>query len=602
MSKLMLLIVLVFCAAANGQKIFLYPRVAVAPRGTYQSVTAIVTGINDRRVKWTASGAKLVGTDSCAVDQPCTIGIFSNTPGKYTFTATSSVDQSISATGDVTFTESPHPVTTHPRLTMTAEMLPRLRVKAVDKNLMYENLKLMATVDLQNDEKIWSWTCRGGSGRPSSDQSQASKEEDGFIFAVMSEIAPTKRERDEWGCYGRDVFMTTAGYVISGSLNLTKGNRWADGARAFSLTADLLLGGDYLNASEQTTVRAYLAKLAFEQINDIYNGALAVIGNYDSPAQLIQTDENSSTAMRAMGNNYTHARILILTAAALTFNDNPTDDPPLANTCNATRYQVCPDGTAGSLHAYWRYVSGGMLYKDWADMEDATIVQPAYNDAFHNMPSQPTCNTLWHRRIPCFGQGRGGEPNEGTGYGASTEKLRWALNAIHTAGYDDPLLYGPQMSMETMSFWDLRYVADISELMGRSGLSSERSRWSFLTDGDTLFYFAYPAMYATESGLLSADSYVGRTDRTAPLEWLVMSTAFGGANGKLPGCIFYCGLGKELSNDYGSRVALDLFISLPEGDPTLDLTSDPRTSLPTDWFDAGNQHIVVRDGGWTTGA
>ncbi len=82
-------------------------------------------------------------------------------------------------------------------------------------------------------------------------------------------------------------------------------------------------------------------------------------------------------------------RILLLTAAALTFNDNPTDDPPLSNTCNATRYQVCPDGTAGSLHAYWSYVSGGMLYKDWADMEDASIVQPAYNAAFNNLPSQP---------------------------------------------------------------------------------------------------------------------------------------------------------------------------------------------------------------------
>src|SRR5581483_1127525 len=66
-------------------------------------------------------------------------------------------------------------------------------------------------------------------------------------------------------------------------------------------------------------------------------------------------------------------------------------------------------------------------------------------------------------------------------------------------------------------------------------------------------------------------------------------------------CIFYCGLSNELGNDYASGVALDLFISVPADDPTANLTSDPRTSLPTDWFDAGNQHIVVRDGGWTTG-
>ena len=55
------------------------------------------------------------------------------------------------------------------------------------------------------------------------------------------------------------------------------------------------------------------------------------------------------------------------------FNDTTTDDPPLANTCGATRYQVCPDGTAGSLHAYWTYFTGGMLYKDWAHMEDPAV-------------------------------------------------------------------------------------------------------------------------------------------------------------------------------------------------------------------------------------
>ncbi len=83
----------------------------------------------------------------------------------------------------------------------------------------------------------------------------------------MSEIAPTKKERDEWGCYGRDVFMTMIGYVISGSLDLGKGNHWADSARAFAFTADYLLGGDYLSPSDQNVARQYLAKLAFEQIN-----------------------------------------------------------------------------------------------------------------------------------------------------------------------------------------------------------------------------------------------------------------------------------------------------------------------------------------------
>ncbi len=29
--------------------------------------------------------------------------------------------------------------------------------------------------------------------------------------------------------------------------------------------------------------------------------------------------------------------------------------------------------------------------------------------------------------------------------------------------------------------------------------------------------------------------------------------------------------------------------------------ADPRSALPTDWYDAGNQHVVVRENGWATG-
>ena len=599
MSKLTCVILLVFCQVAVAQKIFLYPRVAVAPRGTYQSVTAIVTGINDRRVAWTASGGKIVGGGSCAIDEPCTIALVSDTPGKYTLTATSNADHSLSASAEVSFTESPQPVTTHPRLGLTAEMLPRLRAKAVAKNPLYESLKTRAGNFLERDANVWSWTCKGGSGHPSSDQSQSYKENDAFMFAMMSEIAPTKQERDQWGCYGHDVFMTMIGYVISGSLDLGKGNHWADSAREFAFTADYLLGGDYLTPSDMSVTRKYLAKLAFEQINNIYNGELAVVGKYNSPAQFEESSENSSNIMRGMGNNYTHAKILLLSAAALTFNDNPTDDPPLSNTCNATRYQVCPDGTAGSLHAYWSYVSGGMLYKDWADMEDAGIVQPAYNAAFNNLPSQPMCQTLWQTPMPCLGEGRGGESSEGTSYGSSIEKLMWALNAIHTAGYDDPLRYGPQMSLHTMSYWDLRYVADLSLLTGLSGVPSDKARWNFITDGDSLSYFIYPSGYGAEAAMLEADSYVGRTDRTAALKWLLMNSAFGTANGKVGGCTSYCGIVSELGNDYGSRIAPDLFVALTAEDLTN--VADARTSLPTDWYDAGNQHILVRDN-WSTGA
>jgi hypothetical protein len=584
-----------------AQNIYVYPAAATAPRGSYQTVTAIVNGVNDKTVTWSSDSGTIVGTNPCVANEPCTVALYTTTTGTYHLTATSNANHAITASSTLTFTNSPAPRTDHPRFVLTSSMLSSLQAKAAGTDPMYQAIKTMATNSYNNDNAIWSWSCNGGTGKPSSDQSQSWKEGDGYLFAIMSEIAPTATERNQWGCYGHDVFMTMAGYVLSGALDLSQGNHWSDSARAITLTPDLLMGGGYLSSTaDLNTTRQYLARIAYEQITDIYNGTLASIGTYNDPYQLQESNENSTTGMRAMGNNYTQSRILYLTAAALTFNDTPTDDPPLANTCNATRYQVCPDGTAGSLHAYWTYVAGGMLYKDWANLEDPVVAQKAYNATFGNLPTQPMCNTLWHASIPCFGQGRGGEPSEGTSYGASLSRLRWAMSAIHNAGYDDPILYGPQISIGTSSYWDLRYVADLNLLTGLSGIPSEKSRWNFLTDGDTLYYFAYPSNYVSESAILAADSYVGRTDRNAALKWLVMNTAFGMASGTAGACGSYCGFDAELSNDYASDTALDMFIALPAADPvTSNPPADPRQSLPTDWYDAANQHIVVRNG-WGT--
>ena len=53
---------------------------------------------------------------------------------------------------------------------------------------------------------------------------------------------------------------------------------------------------------------------------------------------------------------------MYLVGLGLMFDDNTTDDPPLANTCSATRYQLCPDFTGGSMHAYANYFDGSLLY------------------------------------------------------------------------------------------------------------------------------------------------------------------------------------------------------------------------------------------------
>jgi hypothetical protein len=489
--------------------------------------------------------------------------------------------------------------------------------------------------------------------------------------------------RNTYGCAARDIFLTNIGYVINGEINMKTGNRWSDGPPQWALTADLLMGGGYLSAADQAVVRRYFAVFAYEQVNSLI-GSQAVIGNYNSITQFNTSSNASYVGMRAMANNYTQARTLVLVASSLEFNDDPTDDPLMAtgavigfqqisaagtgwaigdqfhigagsavgqivaeaggvptsievvtpstgyansgspvsttaifpsvgagltveivasNTCGASRgATLCSDGSGGDLHSYWGYVTGGMLYKYWANIEDPNIVQQAYNTAYSNFSSIPNCGTEWGGSIPCLGSSQGGEPSEGTNYGNSYTSLIRAAIAIQNAGYFNAQTYGPQMSALTSSYMDLRVVADYSFLVGLSGLSTNQSNWAFLTDGDSNTYNTYPAGYTTESAILDYDDFTGRTDRANELEWIVLNSAFGMAAGTVGGCTSSCGFINELGNVYAGPVLTDVFVALPAANPvTTNPPTDPRSSFPTDWYDIGNQHITVRDNGWGTG-
>lgn len=104
MKKLIWLILALASVSLPGQKMFIYPKVSVAPVGTYQTVTALVTGVNDKTVTWTASGGKMVGTNPCVVNEPCTIALFSATPGKFELKVSSNAKAAPALTSEITFT------------------------------------------------------------------------------------------------------------------------------------------------------------------------------------------------------------------------------------------------------------------------------------------------------------------------------------------------------------------------------------------------------------------------------------------------------------------------------------------------------------------
>lgn len=590
---------------ASAAKIYLYPTAPVAPRGSYQTVTAVVTGSNDKTVTWTSDGGTIVGTNPCVVNEPCTVALYTTEPGTYHLTATSNAHSFLVASSTVTFTGSPTPVTSHPRLGgITASMLPELQSKAVASNPLYAALFSRAVTAYNNDNALWAWSCNGGSGQPSSDQTENYKEGDSYLFAFMSMIDPNNSTY-KWGCYGRDIWIYYANFwlnplnasytaatlsqrQVDAQYGLT-GNHGADSTESLTLTPDWLMAGGYLNASDLETTRAYFALAGKQMINIAFTGSRAPVGGYNSAAQFNTGSVFDFVGERAMGNNYTHSKILFLTAAALTFNDTATDDPAIGSTCNATRYLVCPDGSSGSLHAYWTYLSGGMLYKDWAHLEEPSVTLAAYKAAYGNPSTAPQCqDSTSGKMVSCLGDGRGGESSEGSWYQYSLYRLQLAMVSIASAGYADPIQYGPQMSLATSSWWDMKSVSDVEFLT--YSYYTPQPRFSFLSTGDTLNLYRMPADFNAEAWMMVNDSRAGRTDRTALLEWPLVATSVGGVGD------FYANLG----NDYASNNAVPLFVALPASDPAANPPADPRPNLPTDLYSGGNQHILVRSG-WDQG-
>ena len=597
--KLFLIFALLLPLPAVAQTLYLYPTTATAPRGSYQTVTAIVSGVGNKTVTWTTDGGTIVGTNPCVVNEPCTTALYTTTAGTYHLTATSNADSSLVATSAITFTASPTPATTHPRLLVTAAMLPGLQAKATSGNTIYQALRTLAISAYTSDNAVWSWSCNGGSGLPSADRANSWEEQNAYLYAFMSMIDPSDPTY-KWGCYGRDVWTYVMTEVMNGGTSLAA-NQWSDSSPYFAFTTDFLMAGGYLSSSDQAQARTFLAYMAQLVLSSSIGDSWDPTTSYNSSAAFNSGSVWDLTAIRAMGNNYTGSKLLYLVAAGLTFDDNSTDDPALPNTCGATRYQVCPDYSAGSLHAYWKFFAGTALYDEWAHLEDPNVSWKAYQAAYSNLPSQPTCYNTDLKYHPCFGDGRGGEASEGSWYDYSLYRLRYAMNAIHTAGYDDPILYGPQISLENSSWWDLKYVSDLEFLTGfgpyngPSGTAGGTPAYSYLTTGDSNTYYRMPSDMWTESATLVADIYTGRTDRTNALEWGILNTAFGGPLGNQGGCTQYCGFTAEMANTFGDQVDEDLFIALPAGDPTASLPTDPRPSFPTDLYNGSfNQHIMAR--------
>jgi hypothetical protein len=609
---------------ALAQSIYVYPTAVTAPKDSYQTVTAVVTGVNNKTVTWTTDGGTIVGTNPCVVNEPCTVALYATTAGTYHLTATSNANGSVSATSTMTITASPTPVATHPRLYVTAAMLSGLQAKAVTGSPMYSamhgptgqgnsaaefytQLSTGGTYTNNYATYNWSWTCEGGTGLPTSGGATPyglAGAADAFAFMAL--IDPNTSTGTNWGCYGHDVWMYIVNQFNSGAYTPGQ-DEVRNQAAGLGLATDWLLGSGAITTSgDISACRTYVAKMLkyimVNYLNGWYPGANTAPGWYNSSNMF-----PAITDVRNLGNNYSETRFFLIPALALTFNNTTLDDPPLTNTCGATAGQVCSDWTAYNMHAYFTYFVGSILYSTNLHMEDPNVTWQAYQAAYSNLPTIPTCldwegsNGIGSGYIPCFGDGRGGESSEGNGYGYSIGGIRAGLNVIWTAGYADPLVYGPQMSLETSSWWDLHNVTISEFLTGmqakNGGLSGTSPAFGVINTGDENFYQTYPNNLTANSATMVFDTYTGRTDRMSSLEWPVLNTAYGGPAGTLLGCSNYCGFNYDMTVIIANAAAQDFFIALPAADPVASPPADPRPSMPYDlWNGSYNQHQMVRTG------
>lgn len=275
----------------------------------------------------------------------------------------------------------------------------------------------------------------------------------------------------------------------------------------------------------------------------------------------------------------------------------------LSNTCGAARGALCSDYTAGSLHSYFSLADQSLL-RMYIHLEDPAVSYPVLNAVYPSGGWTAPVNIKWAfpngsgQTFDGFGDGWGGESAEGSWYYYSLYRLKAALNIIHTAGYENPTTYGPQIALGNDAVWDLvNWGARLFITGSYTQGSYIGPSFGYVMTGDANAVARTPVDFLTQTETLTSNTWTGRQDTTGAMRWFTMASAFGGIDGSLYGCSSTCGYLNGLMSDYARQTGIDMFISQPPTDPTVSPPSDPGSSYPTDWWNGSfNRHQEVRSG------
>ena len=477
--------------------------------------------------------------------------------------------------------EATTPATTHPRLWIRPADVTRLQSWATPSNPMFANglqPAVNAAIAAYNTQFY-------PSGQPNptwpdpGDPNWVEYTTEAYaeMFAFMSLVDPDPTARAAHGQRARNLLMYVMNQAVKGAdtsatpapfrspsfSTYNRANYWGE---AFGLTVDWAY--PYFSAADKATIQKVFLRWSNECVHASTTSEEhpQPIGVVNDPSLLADT-----TQLRWAANNYYtgHMRDLTLMSLAL----DPADDPLVDPSSPVTQL-------GNSMRSYVADVTGAWLYQQYA----------VYTDA-------PTASAALGVPAKGLGVASGGLSVEGFLYGDSIGNLHQAMLALHTAGYDDPTVSGPQAALVQSPYWD-RYLDGFLNSISATAQTPTDPNFSFMgpvytmaSYGDILHFWIVPEMANLFASIGVLDQTTGNTSRLATLRWIVENVIQGGA----------AHLYDRAANVWGDSYATQSILYFMLFDPSAAAPSDPRPGRPLVFTDRAFGRVLARTD-WTPNA
>ncbi len=478
----------------------------------------------------------------------------------------------------------PYPVSSHPRLWITTNDLPRLRSWATATNPIYMAIRNYLTNAMVDYDTQYFPGGVQNTNYPDYGDSQGYTglitEEDAIILALFSLVDPDVNARAVYAQRAADLIRVAMTQAALGPLagapfrdpGFSTYNRANESLKLLPLAVDWVYnaigtnGQPVFSAADKRTIRDGFAVWCEAcRHASTAGGDSPVPDVYNDPTQLLP----NNAAYRMAANNYYigHARMMTLMSLAIDPSDDPAFNPALP-----------VSAPTNSLRSYINIVNGAWLYQEYAMFGEGDQVAADYG-----LPGYGTN----------FGKCSGGMPPEGMLYGASMGGIMNQLLALQTAGFMNTNFSGPQCKLASAPVWDRFCDAWLSALTPVPNPIETYlpPAYQMFAYGDTLRLFTDPDFSTIFGPIQLLDAETGNTNRLAKTRWLAMEVPDGG----------YAGLISRAGTSWGANESYEkgllYFLTL---DPAkLSAPPDPRPTLPTLFYDA-SQGMILAQSDWST--